>query len=893
MKKQLLFVALSTLMGGGSVALADTSLLTTADGWTKITSISQTDIADNYYVFVDNDADLMLGLASSTTQSNNAMFYQTSVSDLTKDLAKVWMLEVNGENYGLRNLSLNAYQLQTEGSSDGKSLYWRTNDQDASISWTGLGLSYADGAWSLTSTQYSRPLGIYNNTEGSPAEGNELGANDAGKGQKFQIYSIPKATFNAKLLDGASAESAVDATALIYNPTFDYANNNKRIGCWSGTVTYQSNGNSGNYNYGNGAIEMYHMPSFDLNQTLTNLPHGKYQVSVQVVQSGTYTAELYATSNGTTKTTTANTATDGDFATNAKALAADRTKGKITVETVVVDGKMTIGLRDASSSSSWIVFDNFTMSYLGTADLSEYVTAYETALAAAKAVDQKSPMNGEVLTALTTALSTYGTVDKTSQDALVAATCALNTATANATTSIASYAKANTVLENTLKFINSTNFYTAEALTTYKTSDYTTPKGKYDARTLTDAEAAALQDPYALGSWKVERNVWALLRSTWSDNSLNINTWSTEGDTDGSNFVRPFVEWWVDGSSTLPVGTKTGTLGGLTAGKVYEVSANVRVRQSNSQTEVKGVTMDVNGGASVNVCDGDQIGSSQLYLKKEAKTYGLVGEDGKLNVNFTAADGNTISWLAFKDVNYTATDIAVLDEDGDNSSITAAEDTNIGVKRSFTACTWNSVVLPFDMTYSQVQALFGSGTKTAEYTGATADDANKAITLNFSTSEGNNVAIKANTPCLVRPVKSVTFAVAEGVNVVAPTSSSLAVTDDLVNFVGTYSKGGLTVTDKDYFVSTDNKLYQAKGGETIKAFRAIFRLNDAAQSDAKIMMSFGGTDGTTSIQSVGKTNTEKYNVYNLAGQVVKRNATSLDGLQKGLYIVNGKKVVVD
>ncbi len=834
----------------------------------------------------------MLGLASSTNQTYNAMFYQASVSDLTKDLAKVWMLEVNGENYGLRNLSLNAYQLQTEWSGDGKSLYWRTNDQDASIEWTGLGLSYADDAWSLTSTKNSRPLGIYNNTEGSPAEGNELGANDAGNGQKFQIYSIPKATFNAKLLAGASAESAVDATALIYNPTFDYKNNNNRIGCWSGTVTYQSKGNSGNYNYGNGAIEMYHMPSFDLNQTLTNLPNGKYQVSVQVVQSGTYTAELYATSNGTTKTMTANTATDGDFATNAKALAADRTKGKITVEVVVDDGNMTIGLRDASSSSSWIVFDNFTMSYLGTVDISEYVTAYETALAAAKAVDQKSPMNGEVLTALTTALSNYGTVDKTSQDVLVTATGALNTATANATASIASYAKANTVLENTLKFIESTNFYTADALTAYQTSDYTTPKGKYDARTLTDAEAAALQDPYALGSHKVERNVWSLLRSTWSDTSLNINTWSTEGVSDGSNFVVPFVEWWVVDSSTLPAGTKTGTLGGLTTGKVCEVSANVRVRRSNSQTEVKGVTMDVNGGASVNVCDGDKIGSSQLYLKKETKTYGLVGEDGKLNVNFTAADGNTISWLAFKDVNYTVTDIAVLDEDGDNSSVAAAENTNIGVKRSFTAYTWNSVVLPFDMTYSQVQAFFGSGTKTAVYTGATADDANKAITLNFSTSEGNNVSIKANTPCLVCPAKAVTFAVAEDVNVVTPASSP-EVTDALVKFVGTYKRGGLTVTDQDFFLSTDNKLYRAQGGESIKAFRAIFRLDPATSSDAKVVMSLDGLDDTTSIQSVGKPRSAQYNVYNLAGQVVKRNAASLDGLQKGLYIVNGKKVVVE
>ena len=34
------------------------------------------------------------------------------------------------------------------------------------------------------------------------------------------------------------------------------------------------------------------------------------------------------------------------------------------------------------------------------------------------------------------------------------------------------------------------------------------------------------------------------------------------------------------------------------------------------------------------------------------------------------------------------------------------------------------------------------------------------------------------------------------------------------------------------------------------------------------------------------------NVYDLNGQLVRRNATSLDGLRKGIYIVNRKKVVV-
>ena len=816
------------------------------------------------------------------------MFYQTSTADVYNDLSKVWMLEANGSNYAVRNLERNQLQLQTEWSGTSNDIRWRQNDQPASCEWTGLSLAYADSKWTLTSTKYSRPLGVYSDGTDSPAAGTEIGANSTGKGTSFQIYAIARDKF-LELYKGklstASEGSPRNATLLISNPDFNAGNATG----WTGTTS--------DIKYEGGAAEFYHPSSFDIYQTLTGLSNGKYQVNVQIAQSGDKTVQLYATTSLGTTTATV-TASTGDkinnwtsaLKSNGIYMGRDASLGKISVTVTVTDGNLTLGIKDADPSNHWVVFDNFTMSYLGTVDLSEYVEAYKTALKAAQAVDQKSPMNKDVLTALTTALSTYGSVSEADQSALVTATGALNTATANATASIASYVTANTAITNAEKFIESTNFYTADALNKYKANDYTTPKKGYDERTLTNEEIAKLQDPYVKGDWKAERNVWAVLRSTWSDTSLNINTWSTEGDSDGSNFVTPFVEWWTNDDKTLAAGTKTGTLGGLTAGKVYEVTANVRVRQSNGKTEVKGVTMDVNGGASVNVCGGSQIGSSVYYLKSDAKAYGLVGEDGKLNVNFTAADGNTISWLAFKDVKYTATDIAVLDEDGENSSITVATDASIGVKRSFTAYKWNSVVLPFDMTYSQVQAFFGSGTKTATYTGATADG--NTITLGFSTQEGNNVAIKANTPCLVRPAKTLTFAVAEGVNVVAPTAS-LEVTNDLVNFVGTYSKGGLTVTENDYFLSTDNKLYQAKGGETVKGFRAIFRLNDAKESDAKLVMSLDGIGEATSIQNAVETDAVKYNVYNLAGHLVKRNATSLDGLQKGLYIVNGKKVVVD
>lgn len=63
-KLTLLLTAAMFLMGGHNAVKADTKLLTEADGWQKITSISQSDIDKYYYVFVDKDNDLMLGLAN-------------------------------------------------------------------------------------------------------------------------------------------------------------------------------------------------------------------------------------------------------------------------------------------------------------------------------------------------------------------------------------------------------------------------------------------------------------------------------------------------------------------------------------------------------------------------------------------------------------------------------------------------------------------------------------------------------------------------------------------------------------------------------------------------------------------------------------------------------------
>jgi hypothetical protein len=108
-------------------------------------------------------------------------------------------------------------------------------------------------------------------------------------------------------------------------------------------------------------------------------------------------------------------------------------------------------------------------------------------------------------------------------------------------------------------------------------------------------------------------------------------------------------------------------------------------------------------------------------------------------------------------------------------------------------------------------------------------------------------------------------------------------TDGKVSFKGTYAYQAFGSEDKSILLVGGSNLYWPQNGASLGACRAYFKLSDGA-SASEFVLNFG--DETTGINAVNgsefKVNGE---YYNLAGQRVA-NPT------KGLYIVNGKKVVV-
>lgn len=330
------------------------------------------------------------------------------------------------------------------------------------------------------------------------------------------------------------------------------------------------------------------------------------------------------------------------------------------------DGTMNLTVSTPSFlGSGWFIFGNTKLTYyqegINNADATEIINS-ATALS-----NQK--MNAETKTALSTALATF----KNSKTA--GNYNALSEAVNEAKSSVAAYTYVRTVLDNRKKLIETTNVYTADAYKAF----YSDPLAAYNAGAMTTTDGLALEDPYPATktAWHTSTQVNAFLGSSYGFNDYNgamyANTWSTEGDADGSNFKVPFYEYWIDDAKSLEAKTFCATVANLKPG-AYKVSANIRVRRTNGNTNIPtGISMNANNGSAAEI-SGTQVGTSPFFLNNYS-VLGTVGENGILKINFLVGEDNNISWLSFQNVKYepvssiaTAEDYAAL-----NTAIETAE----------------------------------------------------------------------------------------------------------------------------------------------------------------------------------------------------------------------------
>ena len=476
-----------------------------------------------------------------------------------------------------------------------------------------------------------------------------LGKNLAADSKNALWNIIPEADMVASLAK-ATADAPVDATFLIIDHTF--GRNNRNVGAWNNTGGAALTGGNSNKH----CAEKYH-GVFDVNQVLANAPKGVYKFTAQGFyrQDGEDNDNLpvfYI--NDVTTTIPVKTGSENSMAD----ACASFEKGLYAAEPLFIEleeaGDLTVGVKLAENANLWVIWDNFELTYYGPdADvakiqLADYIAQVEALRAKAEELKDKniSSVTKEAIEAALTASAEIEATKEAYNTAIAALTAANNKAEAD----IKNWA----AIEALSTLTDNTNVYTAEAFEAYEKirGDY---KTAWEEGTLTET----VVNPEVVAGWHSANTFDDLLLSAWTiggaqckdfDTALYINTWSVEGDTDGTNFRVPFFEYWTGDANSLGANELTATLTEIPAGD-YVVTAWVRARAKNgvAAADATGITLSANGGEAVDVTEGEGVDQFNIG---EYKANATVGEDGKLTITFNVAADNNVSWLSFKNVKY-------------------------------------------------------------------------------------------------------------------------------------------------------------------------------------------------------------------------------------------------
>ena len=263
--------------------------------------------------------------------------------------------------------------------------------------------------------------------------------------------------------------------------------------------------------------------------------------------------------------------------------------------------------------------------------------------------------------------------------------------------------------------------------------------------------------------------------------------------------------------------------------------------------------------------------------KYKVEVYAYIDDSKTATIKVNVPGFSPLGWCLFN--NFALTEYAkkVTIDEAATTAPEACDFANVTLTRTLQPEIWNTVSLPFALDRDQIAA---SALK-------------DATIYAFSESDASNITfesaytIEAGKPYLVKlPDESVaiqnpTFT---GVTVEA-TEGETEGTEGNVLFVGqTYNKSLAGVDDVCY-LSTNGKVKQLAANGAIKGLRAYFIVPDAQQQSSGVKLFFNSVEDGIQTIANGQLPTANSPLYNLSGQRV-------NNAQKGIYILNGKKILV-
>ena len=317
-------------------------------------------------------------------------------------------------------------------------------------------------------------------------------------------------------------------------------------------------------------------------------------------------------------------------------------------------------------------------------------------------------------------------------------------------------------------------------------------------------------------------------------------------------------------------------------GVAADINTDFYTNFSSSEAIVSGntkglVTVDFKVDASV------ALGTYEVTIKDGYFGYGTIDDSRRDNL----AD------VTFK-INVVAAHTVILDETSTVAPV-AATGVNVVVNRTIKADELSTIVLPFAMTGDQVKAAFGADVALYDFAGyETEEDVDEnivGISIKFNTLDVA-AGMEANHPYVIKVKADVTSFTVEGVDIDPeddPTVAAIKRTKkQWSEFIGTYV-ANTTLEATNIFLS-ENKFWYSTGKTKMKAFRAYFDFYDVIKEiedeygAIKVRLDFDGDATAIDAIATGKGAVEG---------TFDMNGRKIEGVQRGLNIVDGKKVYVN
>lgn len=264
--------------------------------------------------------------------------------------------------------------------------------------------------------------------------------------------------------------------------------------------------------------------------------------------------------------------------------------------------------------------------------------------------------------------------------------------------------------------------------------------------------------------------------------------------------------------------------------------------------------------------------------KYAVELYAYIGESKTATIKVNVPDFTPWAWCIFN--NFALTEYAkkVTIDEAATSAPEACDFAAVTLTRTLQPEIWNTVSLPFALDRDQIAA----------------SPLNGATIYAFSESNASNITfvsaytIEAGKPYLVKLPEGTTESIVNptftGVTIEA-TEGETEGSEGNVQFVGqTYNKSLAGVNDVCY-LATNGKVKQLAENGAIKGLRAYFIVPDAQQQSSGVKLFFNSVEDGIQTIANGQQHLTNSPIYNLAGQRV-------NNVLKGIYIVNGKKMLV-